>query len=65
MVLIEGEYLEKALWCDMSWFCMNSIRIDEGEPGMRNVSYLQVSRLSCGRRSLRAQGGFTVFMNEK
>lgn len=32
---------------------------------MRNVRYLQVSHLSCGRGSLSAQGGFTVFMNQK
>lgn len=25
---------------------------------MRNVSYLQVSHFSCGRGSLRSQGGF-------
>lgn len=37
---------------------MNPVLISEGEQGMRDVSYLQVSHLSCGRGSLRSQGGF-------
>lgn len=39
--------------------------IGEGEHGMRIISYLQVSHLSCRRASLRAQSGFAVFMKDK
>lgn len=64
MVLIET-MSGISLWCDLSWFCKNYICIDEGKNGMRIISYLQVSHLSCRRASLRAQSGFTVFMNDK